>query len=137
MTMVMDRPKTTTQPIKVHTDIRRGDIWIADISGVDGSIQSGKNRPVVILQNELGNKFAPTVIIAPLSSSTTKAKLPTHVDISANRGLVKDSIVLLEQIRVIDQWCLINKVMRLDETMMLEIDKALAISVGLSYLYQN
>lgn len=132
---IQPKPKNN-QPEKIHTNIRRADIWIADISGVDGSVQSGHNRPVIVIQNELGNKFAPTVIIAPLSTSITKAKIPTHVEILKSDGADRDSIALLEQVRVIDQWCLIEKVAHLSKEKMLEIDKALAISVGLHYLYE-
>ncbi|MEK3917273.1 type II toxin-antitoxin system PemK/MazF family toxin [Paenibacillus sp. FSL H7-0331] len=135
--MVLERPKTNNQPIKVHNNIRRGSIWVADISGVEGSIQGGSNRPVVVLQNEIGNRFAPTVIIAPLSSSTTKRKLPTHVEIPTNNGVLRESIVLLEQVRVIDQWCLINEVTQLSDEIMIQVDKALAISVGLGYLFNK
>lgn len=137
MSMVLERPKTNNQPIKVHNNIRRGSIWVADISGVEGSIQGGSNRPVVVLQNEIGNRFAPTVIIAPLSSSTTKRKLPTHVEIPTNNGVLRESIVLLEQVRVIDQWCLINEVTQLSDEIMIQVDKALAISVGLGYLFNK
>lgn len=141
MSMTMERvqqhPKANNQPTKVHNNIRRGSIWIADISGVEGSIQGGSNRPVIVLQNEIGNRFAPTVIIAPLSSSTTKKKLPTHVEVSTSNGILKESIALLEQVRVIDQWCLINEVTQLSDEMMLQVDKALAISIGLGYLFNK
>ncbi len=111
--------------------IRRGDIFYADLSPVIGSEQGGV-RPVLIIQNDIGNKYSPTVIIAAITSQINKAKLPTHVEIdSSTYGLPKDSVVLLEQIRTIDKRRFIEKICRLDEDMMLKINEALMISLGL------
>lgn len=88
--------------MSVHTAIRRGEVFFADLHGGVGYEQNGE-RPVVVLQNDMGNRYSPTVIVAPLTSSRTKKPLPTHVWCGADSGLLKNSCILLEQIRVIDK----------------------------------
>lgn len=111
--------------------IRRGDIYYADLSPVVGSEQGGL-RPVLIIQNDIGNKYSPTVIAAAITSRMSKAKLPTHIDIYAgNVGLSKDSVILLEQIRTLDKKRLKEKMGHLDERMMDHVNTAIAISFGL------
>ena len=113
-------------------DILRGDIFYADLSPVIGSEQGGV-RPILIVQNDVGNKYSPTIIGAAITSQLSKAKIPTHVEIGTAGGhLEKDSVILLEQIRTIDKQRLREKICRVDEDIMLKADKALAISVGLS-----
>ena len=111
--------------------IKRGDVFYADLSPVVGSEQGGV-RPVLVIQNDIGNKYSPTVIIAAITSQINKAKLPTHVEITGQEyGLPKDSVILLEQIRTIDKKRLREKVGRFDQEMMNYVDDALNISVGL------
>lgn len=111
--------------------VKRGDVYFADLSPVVGSEQGGV-RPVLILQNDIGNRFSPTVIVAAITAQIQKAKLPTHVEIDAKRyGLERDSVILLEQIRTIDKQRLTDKIMHLDEEVMEKIDYALQISLGL------
>ncbi|MBQ9429739.1 MAG: type II toxin-antitoxin system PemK/MazF family toxin [Clostridia bacterium] len=111
--------------------VRRGDIYYADLSPVVGSEQGGL-RPVLIVQNDVGNRYSPTVIAAAITSKMSKARLPTHIDIYADRvGLARDSVVLLEQIRTIDKRRLKEKMGHLDERMMNEVNAALSISFGL------
>ncbi|HHT97811.1 MAG TPA: type II toxin-antitoxin system PemK/MazF family toxin [Clostridiales bacterium] len=111
--------------------IRRGDIFYADLRPVIGSEQGGI-RPVLIVQNDIGNKHSPTVICAAITSKMNKAKLPTHVEINAEKyGIIKDSVILLEQIRTIDKSRLKDKVCRLDNDVLKKIDKALIISFSL------
>ncbi|MBQ8345460.1 MAG: type II toxin-antitoxin system PemK/MazF family toxin [Clostridia bacterium] len=111
--------------------VKRGDIYYADLSPVVGSEQGGL-RPVLIIQNDVGNRYSPTVIAAAITSRMSKTKLPTHIDIYADRaGLTKDSVVLLEQIRTLDKRRLKEKMGHLDETMMPAIDRAIAVSFGL------
>lgn len=111
--------------------VKRGDIFYADLSPVIGSEQGGV-RPVLIIQNDVGNKYSPTVIVAAITSQINKAKLPTHLEISATEyGLSKDSVVLLEQVRTIDKKRLREKLGHLDEEMMYKVDEALSISFGL------
>ena len=113
-------------------NIKRGDIYYADLSPVIGSEQGGL-RPVLIIQNDVGNKYSPTVIAAAITSKMTKAKLPTHIDIHADRvGLSKDSVVLLEQIRTLDKRRLKEKMGHLDDEVMSAVNSALAVSFGLS-----
>ena len=114
-----------------YSEIRRGDLYYADLSPVVGSEQGGV-RPVLVIQNNIGNKYSPTIIIAAITSQINKAKLPTHIEISANEyGLNKDSVILLEQIRTIDKKRLREKIGCLDKNMMLKIDNSLQISLGL------
>ncbi len=109
----------------------RGDIYFADLSPVIGSEQGGF-RPVLVVQNDIGNKYSPTVIISAITSQIQKARLPTHVELPAHlSGLERDSVVLLEQVRTIDKKRLKRRVSRLEEDTMAKIDEALAISVGL------
>ena len=111
--------------------IRRGDLYYADLSPVVGSEQGGI-RPVVIIQNDIGNKYSPTVIAAAITSQINKAKLPTHIEINAkDYGLHKDSVILLEQIRTIDKKRLREKIGRLDDELMVKVNDALNISFGL------
>lgn len=110
--------------------IKRGDIFYADLSPVVGSEQGGV-RPVIVIQNNVGNKYSPTIIIAAITSQINKARLPTHVEISAPHfGLPKDSVVLLEQIRTIDKKRLREKIGRFNDEMMNQIDEGLKISLG-------
>lgn len=111
--------------------IKRGDIYYADLRPVVGSEQGGV-RPVLIIQNDVGNLHSPTVICAAITSQMNKAKLPTHVELSSGRySLVKDSVILLEQLRTIDKKRLKDKVCHLDGEIMEKIDKALCISLQL------
>ena len=112
--------------------IRRGDIFYADLSPVVGSEQGGI-RPVLIVQNDVGNRYSPTVIAAAITSRMGKNKLPTHIDIYADRvGLAKDSVVLLEQVRTIDKQRLGEKMGHLDAETMNAVDDAISISLGLN-----
>jgi len=112
-------------------NIRRGDIYYADLSPVVGSEQGGM-RPVLIVQNDTGNKHSPTVIAAAITSRMDKAKLPTHIELSARSyGLSRDSVVLLEQIRTIDKSRLRERMGQLDESTMTKVDSAIAVSFGL------
>ena len=114
--------------------IKRGDIFYADLSPVVGSEQGGV-RPVLIIQNDIGNKYSPTVIAAAITSQINKAKLPTHIEISAKEyGLQKDSVILLEQIRTIDKKRLREKIGHLDDELMDKVNEALAISFGITEL---
>ena len=115
----------------MDNNIRRGEIYYADLSPVVGSEQGGM-RPVLIVQNDVGNKHSPTVIAAAITSQTNKTRLPTHIELSANSyGLSKDSVILLEQIRTIDKRRLKEKMGRIDEGLMIRIDTALAVSFGI------
>ena len=117
--------------VNTNLDIKRGYLYYADLSPVVGSEQGGV-RPVLIIQNDIGNKYSPTVIVAAITSQINKAKLPTHIEISAHEyGLNKDSVILLEQIRTIDKKRLREKNGCLDKDMMLKVDNSLQISLGL------
>lgn len=112
-------------------NIKRGEIYYADLSPVIGSEQGGV-RPVLIVQNDIGNKYSPTVIAAAITSQHEKAKMPTHINISAEGcGLSKDSVVLLEQVRTIDKQRLKEKMGTVDSVDMNRVDKALSVSFGL------
>ena len=112
--------------------INRGDIYYADLSPVVGSEQGGV-RPVLVIQNDVGNKFSPTVIIAAITSQLTKAKLPTHIELKKEKyNLFKDSVVLLEQIRTLDKRRLQEKVCSLDVSTMNQVDVAMMISLGIA-----
>ena len=112
-------------------NIKRGEIYYADLSPVIGSEQGGV-RPVLIIQNDIGNKYSPTVIAAAITSQREKTKLPTHISVDAvGCGLAKDSIVLLEQVRTIDKKRLKEKMGALDGYAMGKVDKALSVSFGL------
>ena len=111
--------------------VKRGDIFYADLSPVIGSEQGGI-RPVLVIQNDIGNKYSPTIIIAAITSQINKAKLPTHIEIKApDYGLPKDSVVLLEQVRTIDKKRLREKIGRFSDEKMKEVDECLKISLGL------
>ncbi|MFZ5646693.1 MAG: type II toxin-antitoxin system PemK/MazF family toxin [Bacillota bacterium] len=111
--------------------IRRGDVFFAELSPVVGSEQGG-TRPVLIIQNDIGNQYSPTTIVAAITSQIAKAKLPTHVEMLAgDGGLERDSVILLEQIRTIDKSRLMEKVATLNEEMMKKVNQAIEISLGL------
>ena len=117
--------------------VRRGDIYYADLSPVVGSEQGGL-RPVLIIQNDIGNRYSPTVIAAAITSRMSKTKLPTHIDIYAEQvGLAKDSVILLEQIRTLDKRRLKEKMGHLDDAMMDHVNTAIAISFGLGTPQQD
>lgn len=117
--------------------VKRGDIYYADLSPVVGSEQGGL-RPVLIIQNDIGNKYSPTVIAAAITSRMGKSKLPTHIDVSRSSsnseslGLAKDSVILLEQIRTIDKRRLKEKMGHLDDDLMRQVNDAISISFGLN-----
>lgn len=118
-------------------DIRRGDLVIADLSPVVGSEQGGQ-RPVLVIQNDVGNRYSPTLIVAAVTSQIEKSKLPTHVELKAGSfGLIRNSVVLLEQIRTIDKRRVQQKLGRLDQERMESVDEALAISLGLLCMLSN
>lgn len=110
--------------------VKRGDIFYADLSPVVGSEQGGL-RPVVVIQNDIGNRYSPTTIVAPITSQTNKSKMPTHVHIRSRQDLPKNSVILLEQIRTIDKKRLREKIGRFDERVMHDLNHALVISVGI------
>jgi len=111
--------------------VNRGDVFYADLNPVIGSEQGGV-RPVVVIQNDIGNKYSPTIIVAAITSKIDKAKLPTHVEISAEiSSLKKDSVILLEQIRTLDKKRLQRKVTSLNKKTIIKVDKAIEISLGL------
>ena len=111
-------------------DIKRGELYYADLSPVVGSEQGGV-RPVLVVQNDVGNKYSPTVIAAAVTSKINKAKLPTHIELPSNSyGLQKDSVILLEQIRTLDKRRLKERIGELNGTTMTRVDKAILISLG-------
>ena len=111
--------------------MKRGDVFYADLRPVVGSEQGGV-RPVLIIQNDVGNKYSPTVICAAITSKLNKAKLPTHIELEAKKyGLLKDSVILLEQLRTIDKQRLKDKVCHLDEEIMKQVNTSLLISLEL------
>ena len=111
--------------------VKRGDIYSADLSPVVGSEQGGI-RPVLIIQNDVGNKYSPTVIAAAITSRINKAKMPTHIELPAQDfGLSKDSVILTEQIRTLDKKRLREKIGKLDKELMIKVDEALSVSFGL------
>ena len=111
--------------------VKRGDIYYADLSPVVGSEQGGI-RPVLVIQNDIGNKYSPTVIAAAITSQINKAKMPTHIELAAkDYGLNKDSVILLEQIRTIDKRRLRENIGRIDDGLMASVNNALSISFGL------
>jgi len=112
-------------------DVTRGDVYYADLNPVVGSEQGGV-RPVLVIQNNIGNKYSPTIIVAAITSKIEKAKLPTHVEIPADRSnLNRDSVVLLEQIRTIDKKRLKRRVTHLNDNILKRVDEAVEISLGL------
>lgn len=117
--------------------VKRGDIFYADLSPVVGSEQGGM-RPVLVVQNNIGNHYSPTIIVAAITAKIQKGKMPTHVELSAKEyEIERDSVVLLEQVRTIDKQRLREKVTHLDNNMMAKIDEALRISVGLSKTFDT
>lgn len=129
---VTHNQKKNYQPKKQHSMVvKRGDVFFADMGQGSGSEQEGV-RPVVILQNDVGNRFSSTVIVACITSQIAKANLPTHVEVGVEHGLKKQSVVLLEQIRTIDKQRLTDKITKFDDDVMQEIDKAMMISLGLA-----
>jgi len=111
-------------------DIKRGELYYADLSPVVGSEQGGV-RPVLIIQNNVGNKYSPTVIVSAITSQINKAKIPTHIELPAKDfGLIKDSVVLLEQLRTIDKKRLKEKIGELSDLKMQSVDNAILISLG-------
>lgn len=113
-------------------NVKRGDIYYADLSPVVGSEQGGL-RPVLIVQNDVGNRYSPTVIAAAITSQISKTKLPTHIDVYAESvGLAKDSVILLEQIRTLDKRRLREKMGHLDDLLMQRVDDAISVSFGLT-----
>ncbi len=111
--------------------VKRGDIFYADLSPVVGSEQGGM-RPVLIIQNDVGNRYSPTVIAAAITSRMGKTRLPTHIDVYADKvGLTKDSVILLEQVRTLDKKRLGEKMGHLDDEMMTAVNNAIAVSFGL------
>jgi len=114
-------------------NVQRGDVYFADLSPVVGSEQGGI-RPVLVIQNNIGNRFSPTVIVAAITAQIQKAKLPTHVEIGADEhGFDRNSVILLEQIRTLDKQRLTDKITKLDDDTMEEINNALEISLGLAF----
>lgn len=110
--------------------VKRGEIYYADLSPVVGCEQGGV-RPVLIIQNDVGNKYSPTVIVCAVTSQLTKAKLPTHIEVSRGQnGLAKDSVILMEQIRTLDKKRLKERVGALDATQMRKVERAVLISLG-------
>ena len=108
--------------------IKRGEMYYADLSPVIGSEQGGI-RPVLVVQNDVGNKFSPTVIVAAITSQMTKAKLPTHIEVGMEYGLNKNSVILLEQIRTLDKTRLQEKIGELPEGMMNAVNTAISVSL--------
>lgn len=111
--------------------IKRGDVYYADLSPIVGSEQGGI-RPVLVLQNDVGNKYSPTIIVSAITSQINKTKLPTHIPLETSSGLSKDSVVLLEQIRTIDKQRLKEKICHIDGSTMQQVNDALSISFGMS-----
>ncbi len=117
-----------------ETEIKRGEIYYADLSPVVGSEQGGV-RPVLVLQNDIGNKYSPTVIVCAITSKLSKAKLPTHIELSSTKyNLPKDSVCLLEQIRTLDKSRLQEKISYINEQEMKAVERAMLISLG---FFQN
>lgn len=117
--------------MKAMPPIKRGDVFYAELDPVIGSEQGGV-RPVLIVQNDVGNKYSPTIICACITSKINKAKLPTHIEIDCTKyTLVKDSVVLLEQVRTVDKSRLKEKIGHLDAEFMARVDRALKVSFGL------
>ena len=111
--------------------MKRGDVYYADLSPVVGSEQGG-TRPVLIIQNNIGNKYSPTVIVVAITSKIDKSKVPTHASIGKDKGLTENSVALLEQIRTIDKQRLTDKITHLNDDLMEKVDDALKISLGIT-----
>lgn len=117
--------------------VKKGDLFFADLSPVVGSEQGGI-RPVLVVQNDVGNRYSPTIIVAAVTSQTGKAKLPTHVELKATQGgLSKNSVVLLEQLRTIDKQRLKERIGSLDDNQIPVVDEALGVSLGIANLPEN
>ena len=118
----------------MESTVRRGEIYYADLSPVVGSEQGGV-RPVLIIQNDTGNRYSPTVIAAAITSQTGKARLPTHIDLPVNEscGLSRNSIILLEQVRTLDKKRLRERMGHVEEGVMEKVDTAIAVSFGLPH----
>ena len=130
-TLKMGRMSVTLKNGVYEMLIRRGDIYYADLRPVVGSEQGGV-RPVLIIQNDVGNRHSPTVICAAITSRMNKAKLPTHIELNAARyHMVKDSVILLEQLRTIDKTRLKDRICHLDSDIMKKVGRALQISLDL------
>lgn len=114
----------------MNMNIKRGDVYYADLSPIVGSEQGGV-RPVLVLQNDIGNRYSPTVIVSAITSQINKNKLPTHIALAQSSGLSRDSVVLLEQIRTIDKQRLREKIGRVDDDTMRKINQALSVSFGM------
>ena len=113
------------------SDIHRGEIYYADLSPVVGSEQGGI-RPVLVVQNDVGNRHSPTVIVLAITGQINKARLPTHIELDAQKyGLSRDSVILLEQVRTIDKQRLREKIGKLDELQMIKVNDAISVSFGL------
>ena len=111
--------------------VKKGDLYFADLSPVVGSEQGGV-RPVLVVQNDVGNKYSPTIIVAAVTSQMNKAKLPTHVELNTRRcAMVRDSVILLEQLRTIDKQRLKEKICHIDGALLQEVDRALKVSLEL------
>lgn len=123
---------TTERSVNIVNMVKRGDIYYADLSPVIGSEQGGM-RPVLIVQNDTGNRHSPTVIAAAITSKTDKARLPTHIELDAQSvGLSRNSVILLEQIRTLDKSRLRERMGKLDENTMSAVDNAIMVSFGLN-----
>ena len=118
----------------MDTSVKRGDIYYADLSPVVGSEQGGV-RPVLIVQNDTGNRYSPTVIAAAITSQTGKAKLPTHIELPVEQscGLSRDSVILLEQVRTLDKMRLRERMGHVEDSVMERVDTAIAVSFGLPH----
>ena len=117
--------------------VKKGDLYFADLSPVVGSEQGGV-RPVLVVQNDVGNKYSPTIIVAAVTSQTQKSKLPTHVELAATQGgLSKNSVVLLEQLRTIDKQRLKERIGTLSEAQIPYVNEALSVSLGIANLNEN
>lgn len=112
-----------------QVNVKRGELYYADLSPVIGSEQGGL-RPVLVVQNDVGNRYSPTIIVSAVTSQINKARLPTHIELNASSGLSKDSVVLLEQIRTIDKTRLKGRIGEINEDTMKRVNNALLISLG-------
>ena len=127
---MISRYEKTNRSVKCVV-IKRGDIYYADLRPVVGSEQGGV-RPVLIIQNDVGNRHSPTVICAAITSKMNKAKLPTHVELDTRRcNMVKDSVILLEQLRTIDKMRLKEKICHIDDSLLKQVNTALMVSLEL------
>ena len=130
--MIKNLQRRVKKLSEMEMNIKRGDIYYADLSPVIGSEQGGL-RPVLIVQNDVGNRYSPTVIAAAITSKMGKTKLPTHIDVIGNQaGLAKDSVILLEQIRTLDKKRLKEKMGHLDDDTMRNVNDAIEVSFGLA-----